>query len=200
MVPSILPHPVIENPIITLVKNRQFIKNKIEKFLTTLDQNLQQETQNRTLFKKQLNRFQEGMTSLTELKETRNKTDGEDLSEEQKIWNRDVNMKNFDDKSKRLSLENRVSNIRDSISKLQDLKDDHSQLLGYSNEMKNVVSLYETIIDEKTLKDKENLLAFKEQLAKLDAIISLEMPFFMPIPKRKLSKLKLLNDTNGDKG
>ena len=91
--------------------------------------------------------------------------------EEQKIWNRDMNMKNFDDKSKRLSLENRVSNIRDSISKLQDLRDDHSQLLGYSNELKNVVSLYETIIDEKTLKDKENLLAFKEQLAKLDAII-----------------------------
>jgi hypothetical protein len=199
MVPSILPPLVIENPIITLVKNRQFLKNKIETFLTTLDQNLQQETENRTLFKKQLNKFQEGFTYLTELTETSNSTDADDLNEEQKNWNRDMSMKNFDDKSKLLSLEMRVSNIRDSISKLQDMKDDQSQLLGYSNEMKNVVSLYETMIDEQTLKDKENLLAFKERLANMDMIIPLEKPFFMSTPTLKLSKKNFLKDTNGDK-
>jgi hypothetical protein len=188
MVPSILPHLVIENPTITLMKNRQFIKNKIETFLTTLDQNLQQET----LFKKQLNKFQEGFTHLTELTETSNSTDVENLNDEIKIWNRDMSMKNFDDRNKLLSLEKRVKNIRY-------LKDNQSQLLGYSNKMQNVVSLYKTMIDEKTLKDKENLLAFKGKLANLDAIITLEEPFFMPIPKGKLSKLKSLNDTNGDK-
>jgi hypothetical protein len=167
--------------------------------LTTLDQNLQQETENRTLFKKQLNKFQEGFTYLTELTETSNSTDADDLNEEQKNWNRDMSMKNFDDKSRLLSLEMRVSNIRDSISKLQDMKDDQSQLLGYSNEMKNVVSLYETMIDEQTLKDKENLLAFKERLANMDMIIPLEKPFFMSTPTRKLSKKNFLKDTNGDK-
>ena len=133
------------------MKNRKFIKNKVETFLTTLDQNLQQETQNRTLFKKQLNKFQEGLTHLTESTETSNSTDVEDLNDELKNWNRDMSMKKIDDKSKLLSLEKRVTNIHDS-------KDNQSQLLGYSNE---IVSLYKTMIDEKTLKDKENLLAFK---------------------------------------
>jgi len=196
MEPSILPSYYVENPLLTILKNWQLVSDKAEEYLATLDQNFQQETQKSILFTQQLNEIKKGIENLREISEFEISSDS--LNDQQATWNQNKVHPSFGDTIDE-TLVSLDLNISDSAPIIRGSKNQNSRFLGYWNELKNLVKSYKSIIKEKNLKDQENLMILKENLANLYAGNKLKENFFLPFPKMRISQSSKKNGRNTEK-